>query len=287
MSWGKFVGSRYQDNDNIVWLIGGDTDPGPVREKTLAMIKGIRESDNRHLMTAHNAPGSMAVTPWEGQPWLGINNVYSYDSTLYVHYREAYRYRPTLPFFLIESAYENEHRSTPVQWHSQIYQSVLCGGMGCVFGNCPIWHFGSSPKWCGNTDWKSELNNAGSESMKYAADLFTSRPWYRLVPDFEHRYLTGGYGTWGSTGYVTAAATDDGNTFIAYLPDRHPVAVDLSHMSGTESKCWWYNPATGGVTRAGQYKNTSPHLFNPPSTGDWILGIDNAALDLPLPGREE
>ncbi|MCX6642129.1 MAG: DUF4038 domain-containing protein [Candidatus Bathyarchaeota archaeon] len=44
-----------------------------------------------------------------------------------------------MPYYLCEAAYENEHFSTPQELRSQSYQSVLCGSMGHIFGNCPIW----------------------------------------------------------------------------------------------------------------------------------------------------
>ncbi len=33
LNWGRYVGSRYRSFSNIVWLIGGDTDPLKVRKK--------------------------------------------------------------------------------------------------------------------------------------------------------------------------------------------------------------------------------------------------------------
>ncbi len=44
---------------------------------------------------------------WSGEPWLAINNVYTYEP---VHGSSLQQYaRSDIPFFLMESAYENEH----------------------------------------------------------------------------------------------------------------------------------------------------------------------------------
>ena len=155
------MGDRYKKFNNIIWLIGGDTDPSPVKEKVLAMVKGIREKDTIHLFSAHNQPESMAVTPWSWEQWLTVNNVYSYDSLVYRHYKKAYEHKPVLPYFQIESAYENEHNSTPQELRSYAYWAILSGAMGHVFGNCPIWHFGAAKTWCNTIDWKKEMNNSG------------------------------------------------------------------------------------------------------------------------------
>jgi hypothetical protein len=284
-SWGRYIGNRYKEFGNIVWLVGGDTDPGPVRDKILEMVKGIRETDTLHLITAHNQPESMAVSPWKGESWLSVNNVYSYDSVLYRQYRNAYELYPVIPYYEIESAYENEHNSTPQQLRSQAYRAVLSGAMGHVFGNCPVWHFGSWPSWCNLSDWKTELDNRGSEGMDHLQRLFRSRMWFTLIPDFDHTALISGFGTWGRKDYVTTAVTADRNTLIAYLPSPRKVIIDMRKMSGGSSDCWWFDPSSGRSEFIGSYKNSASQSFTPSTDGDIILVIDNAEMNLPAPGN--
>jgi hypothetical protein len=285
-SWGKYVGDRYRKFNNIIWLIGGDTDPSPVKDKVLAMVKGIREMDKIHLFTAHNQPESMAVTPWPAEDWLSVNNVYSYDSALYIRYRNAYAHKPVLPYFQIESAYENEHNSTPQELRSQAYWAILSGAMGHIFGNCPVWHFGAAPVWCNTNDWKKEMNNYGSVSMDFLQRLFRSRSWQTLIPDFENRIITSGYGKWGTKDHVSGALTSDANTFIAYLPSKRNITVDMSKIHGSSTRCWWYNPSDGRASEIGTYSTSVPAVFTPGSDADWVLVIDNASANLPAPGSE-
>lgn len=284
--WGKFLGNRYKSYDNIIWLIAGDTDPSQVKSKILLIVKGIRESDTIHLISAHNQPESMAVTPWAGETWLSVNNVYSYDSLVYKHFKEAYDHVPVLPYFQIESAYENEHKSTPQQLRSQAYWAILSGAMGHLFGNCPVWHFGSAGSWCNLTDWKSQLENQGSESMDYLQRLFRSRPWQILIPDFDHQIITSGFGKWGLKNYVTAAFTSDRNTMIAYLPLKSTVTVDMGKVNGRFANCWWFNPSNGKSDFIGAFKNSGQRRFTPNFEGDWVLIIDNVSANLPVPGTK-
>jgi hypothetical protein len=284
-SWGKFLGRRYKNYNNIIWCIGGDTDPSPVREKVLAMVRGIREYDTIALFSAHNRPETMAITPWKEETWLTINNVYSYDSLLYPHFKDAYELKPQMPFYLCESAYENEHQSTPSQLRSQAYQALLCGAMGHIFGNCPVWHFGANKSWCNKTDWKRELENAGSLSMYNFQRLFRSREWYDLIPDFDHEVVTAGFGSWGKKDYVTAAVTGDGVSIIAYLPSSRTVSVNLEKLSCEKVLIWWYDPSAGRAIYSGIYRAGGSKEFTPPSEGDWVLIIDNASSPLPEPGR--
>ena len=82
--WGRYLGQRYAGYDNIVWLIGGDTDPTPVADKLVQVVEGIREFDSTHLITAHNAPETQAIDGWPGVDWIDVNSVYTYSSILYV-----------------------------------------------------------------------------------------------------------------------------------------------------------------------------------------------------------
>jgi hypothetical protein len=285
--WGLYIGRRYAEDDNIIWCIGGDTDPSPVRDKVLACINGILESDNRHLITAHNQPESFALSPWTGESWLTINNVYSYSRTLYQLCRDAYRQLPERPYFMMESAYENEHDATPQRLRSEVYWPLLFGAMGHIFGNCPIWHFGSDSSWCGLTDWQRELNSAGSASMDYVQKLFRSRPWQQLLPDFEHRIITAGYGIWGSEKYSAAAITSDSSTIIVYLPEQRTMTVDMAAIAGATAQCWWFNPSNGESTEIGIFATRGAREFTPSAEGDWVLVIDTAAKNFPPPGWEQ
>ena len=41
-AWGRYVGKRYRDFDNLVWMIGGDRNPGKAREDVDAIVAGIQ-----------------------------------------------------------------------------------------------------------------------------------------------------------------------------------------------------------------------------------------------------
>ena len=96
-AWGRYLGTRYAGYDNIIWLIGGDADPRTcgVTSRLQALVDGIRQTDTRHPLTAHNAPEQTAITAWSGASWLSVNNVYTYSSTLYRAALNAYRVAPT------------------------------------------------------------------------------------------------------------------------------------------------------------------------------------------------
>ena len=277
--YGQYLGKRYRNFTNIIWCAGGDTDPSQVRDRMLACINGIYEKCPDHLFSSHNQPGSFALSPWHGEQWMTINNLYSYSTTLYDQCRTAYEQEPVMPYFMIESAYENEHQASAQRLRSQAYWPILCGAMGHIFGNCPIWHFGGFPSWCDKSDWKAELDQPGSVSMDLLQRLFLSRPWHLLVPDFDHKVLLSGYGTWGKEDYATAARASDGSTIIAYLPSARPVTIDLTKITGSKAICRWYDPRTGVFTETGIYETNGTREFLPPSEEDWVIVLDKINQD--------
>jgi hypothetical protein len=283
-SWGRFLGQRYVGFDNIVWLIGGDNDPTPLAGKLREIVNGIREFDTRHLMTAHNGPDSFAVTPWPNESWLTVNDVYTYSNSLYTLALQAYQRSPVMPFFLIESAYENEHASTPQTLRAQAYWTMLSGGMGQIFGNCPIWHFSSTGAFCTPTDWTTQLGSAGAVSMSILRKLLDSRPWSTLVPDVNHTSVTAGFGDFGSTTYVTAARASDGATMLAYLPSARKITVNMASVSGTAARAWWYDPTSGVATSIGTFATSGSRDFTPTASGDWVFVIDDASRGFGAPG---
>jgi len=275
LAYGRYLGERYRGFDNILWVMGGDRDPGAAREDVDMVAYGIRESDRRHLMTAHCHSDSAVAEQYPGS-WLQVATSYAYEI---VHLRLTWDYerKPAMPLFLIESVYEGEHNASQVQVRRQAYWSVLCGEFGHVMGNYPIWSF--------NPGWQAALDSPGSAALMHWGRLFRSRPWSDLVPDSAHRVVTGGVGEYWGLDYLAAAATADGTTVIAYMPDARTVTVDLSKLARGRANAWWFDPRTGAATAAGTFATEGTRPFTPPAPGDWVLVLDDASMRRPAPGQ--
>jgi len=283
-AWGRYVGTRYKNSPNLIWVIGGDTDPiaagiGPhVRE----FVAGIRDVDSTHLMTAHVDAEQSARDVWSDS-WLALNTVYTYVATA-PKTLAAYARSSVLPLFLIESAYENEHGSTPQSLRNQAYGAVLSGAtLGHVFGNCPVWGFGSTAGFCAakTIDWQQQLNSTGARTLSLVGRVLMSRDFAHLRPDATHTVMTAGYQS-GRT-YAATARTTDGAFIIAYIPTRRTVTLDLTQVAGSFARAWWVNPSTAQASLIGDFPTSAPQAFTTPSSSDWLLVVDNEDLDLPAP----
>jgi hypothetical protein len=127
------------------------------------------------------------------------------------------------------------------------------------------------------------MDGTGSQDMVRLKALFTSRPWYELIPDQKHEVVTDGLGEFNGLDYLAAARTVDGATVIAYLPTARVFTVDLSKVAGTAAQAWWYNPRTGNAAAARKSATGANQKFAPPAEGDWVLVIDDASRKLPPP----
>jgi hypothetical protein len=284
-AWGEYVGNRYSNYDNIVWVIGGDGDPTPVKSKVQAMVDGIASKDTRHPFTVHNARGVMAVTPWSEAEWLNVNNIYT-EGTDYQDAATAYNISPPKPFFLIEGQYENIRDPSVQMLRAQSYWTILHGGFGSFFGNCPVWGFGFTGNYCPSfTDWRTQLNSPGALSMKHFQALFKSRRWDTLVPDTSQTILIGGSGKFGSADYASSACAADGSSILIYLPSSRTITVSGECLSENTMIAWWYDPSNGVATQIGTFPTSTPQSFSPPNSGDWVLVLDSADAPFPAPGE--
>jgi hypothetical protein len=273
--YGRYLGKRYKDFDNILWLMGGDRTPGKALEEVREIARGIREFDSRHLFSAHCAPEQSAVDGFPQENWLNVNCTYTYE-IVHKKLMADYNRAPVMPFFLIESTYEGEHNSSPVQIRRQAYWAILCGATGQIMGNRPIWLF--------DPGWQAAMDAPGAIGMAHLKALFMSRSWHELVPDQNHKVVTSGLGEFNGLDYVAAARSADGSHVMAYLPTGHAVTVDMTKISGSQARAWWYDPQTGKAKEAGQFATTGVKEFIAPDSNNWVLVLDDANKHLPAPG---
>jgi hypothetical protein len=287
---GQYIGKRFKRFKNVMWIMGGDKDPGEYFDLIRAQADGIRGQAPHQLMTAHPGSPNSARDVYEGQPWLALNATYTYSPEIltvgrpqhhvYAASLRDYQRTPPMPFFLLETAYENERNSTPQMIRRQAYWSVLSGSCGHALGNKPIYEFGDG--------WREALDARGSQDMARMGALFRSMKWETLVPDSDHRFAVAGFGTFDGAAskdarhavgydYVTTAASADGTLAVAYLPVGGALTVDLTRMSGMV-KAEWFDPTSGARTPAagGPQRNEGTHEYSAPGENagggqDWVL----------------
>jgi len=282
-AYGRFVGRRFRDLPNIVWMLGGDYTPEKPDQWTVnELAEAIREEDPTHLMTAHHSPESSAVAAFGEQGWIDVNNFYGYEKALFRPMLAEYRREPVRPFVLLETTYEGEHDSTPDQIRRQAYWAMVSGACGQFFGNNPIWHFDGPGLFPARMGWQEALNDRGSRDMALLRSLFASLPWYRLVPEADHAVVVEGYGA--GTATVLTATTADRRLSVVYLPSTGSASRALTIALGAFAspvRARWYNPTNGRAfeVTGSPFENRATRRFlspgdNASGADDWVLILD-------------
>jgi len=240
--YGRFVGERFRDLPNIVWMLGGDYAFPPSR-RWLGdeLAAGLREGGARQLMTGHGGQ-TAAVETFGDRDWLAVDTVYSYLEDLRAPLQAAHDRRPQRPFVLIESTYEGEHDAPPAQIRFQAWAAMLSGAAGQFFGNNPIWHFDGPTLFKYEGTWQQALDGAGSRDMARLGAFFRSQRWTELQP-----LPVGHIAVTDSGPPPMAAASTDGTLTIVYVPAHGSGSRELRlDRRGTPSatRAQWFDPSS-------------------------------------------
>jgi len=295
-AYGAFLGNRYKNFNNIVWVLGGDADPSVsgLYSKLSDIANGIKSADTNHLITLEAcracSPGNQSsINAYGGSPpaFINLNWVYNTQPTVVAGCQAGYASLSTALPMMGEDWYELEHSITGFLSRQEGYWEILSGCyLGRLFGNGPIWTLNATNGGNTSPSWQSQLNSAGSVGQQFLGQLMRSREHWLMAPDTTHTVLTAGFGS-GSTLSVAARSTD-GQTIIAYLSDGNATAktINMSKIASSSStaKAWWYNPQTGAATLIGTFPNSGTQNFTAPDGNDWVLVIDDASANLPAPG---
>lgn len=273
-SYGRYLGKRYRDFPNIIWVQGGDYDT-PDKRLVEAVAEGIAEANPEALQTIHRGPDTVGSEEWPGASWLKLDTLYAYDDTI----GRALKRRltgPALPYFFLEGAYENERGSDEQTLRANAYGTILAGACGQVFGNNPIWHFSGPGLYERAISWQDSLASRGAQSMTYLKQFFDVLAWWKLEP--EQGSLLAAQDP-ALPGFVIGSRSVDGTLAVIYLSDRSSVVLNTSSLSPSIKQMRWFDPASGKYTKAVEKKTgradtikfETPEVQNSTGFGDWLL----------------
>ena len=278
-SFGQFIGNRYKNFTNIVWVGAGDySEPNPPNYLWNWVAAGIGSVDTNHLITAQAARPISAASYYSN--FVTLNSTYG-SQFPYIESLAAYQRTPVLASFAREPYYEYRNiTGTPydaLDCRNFAWWAVLSGDAGHFFGNERQYPFAPG--------WQAEVWSPGTTSIINVVRLMNTRPWYDCIPDANHTVVTSGYGIWGTGNYVSVTREATGKTVMIYIPRNiTTLTVDMTKISGSTANAWWYDPRTGAATNIGSYGTTGTRSFTSPDINDWVLVIDDASLRFPLPG---
>ena len=307
-AYGVWLGRRYKDTPNIVWILGGDRAIGTDthREIIRAMARGLRAGDGgAHLMTFHPPGGNGSSTWFHDDEWLDFNmrqNGHVAEFTgRYDQTRADYDRTPVKPVLDGEPIYEDHPVSFDAKrlGHSissdvrrPLYWNLFTGAFGHTYGHHSVWQMWTPARKPVNNPllpWDEAIDQPGASQMQHGRALVESRPFLSRVPDPDV-IVTGRVPTSvpGAGRYQFTSTRDTDRTYaMVYAPVGRPFTVRMSVITGSKVKAWWFNPRTGAATAIGTFPNTGEREFTPPDKGemlDWILVLDDESKNYPSPG---
>ncbi|MDE3109182.1 MAG: DUF4038 domain-containing protein, partial [Acidobacteriota bacterium] len=300
-AFGQFIGNRYKNDTNIIYMLGDDFDqssfPSDANIGLVAQIMaGIQSVDTNHLITCqlnYNLSWSTQANSHSATfaNILTMNLLYDYFQT-YDGASSAWN-SSTLPIWMGEANYETANNTGGLNQSAnafitrlQSWYTMTSGGAGFEFGNEHVNHFDSgyastsgpcSPTTC--------LDSTATLQQKYIPALFSTVPWQTFKPDQSHTVVTSGYGTYNSSTDLNlydatyATTTWDGSTTsITYTPVSTTLTVNLGAFSHPVTAAW-FDPTTGTsttisgspFTNSGSQSFTTPAAAHADGTQDWVL----------------
>lgn len=298
--YGRWIGLRYKDYKNIIWINGGDRQGGgdnfPVWD---ALAQGIKSVDKNHLMTFHPMGENSSSQWFHNSTWLDFNMAQTgHGQRSYAAYKRFivsdYNLSPLKPCLDGEPRYEDH----PVNWNPNVmgwfdeadvrqalYWNLFSGAFGHTYGCHPIWQMKTPEREAvglARNNWYDVLDLPGAGDLIHARRLIESRPFTSRVPDqslIEPSYFP-------ETDYVVATR-GDGYAFI-YFPTGWSAEIDLTKFGVDAIHAYWFDPRTGETTLIETIEVMKVWKFTPPSGGrgnDWILILDDASKGFNLPGN--
>lgn len=280
--YGKWLGDRYKDQWNIIWVMGGDRPIEKTEHKEIidAMADGIRKGDGgNHLMTFHPPGAASSIEFVKDCKYIDFHSIQSghsmecYDSSDML---KATAESEKKPYMDMECRYEDHiaffnrnYYWSAADVRSNCYWNILEGACGQAYGHFATWCFHEEPNEEIGYTWKEVTRQPAAEQMKYLLKLRMSRSFFSLKPG--RGYLI------NNTAGITRQACGIGDDYLfAYTPQGLPIQLDLSDFLKTNFRICWFNPRTGEEIISG-FVRSDTQVFVPPTVGcgqDWILVLD-------------
>lgn len=307
-AFGSWIGNRYKNQDNIIWVIGGDRNPRPETNDVAvwrAMAEGVENAvggKDKALMTYHPQPKEKggSSTWFHQDKWLDFNmhqTGHCANQGTYEHIEHDYNLSPTKPVLDGEPLYEDHPNCFNAKelGHSAardirriMYWNVFAGAFGQTYGCHDVWQMykiGREPINQPLRPWSEALEMPMATQVKHLKNLMLSRPFLTRIPDQD---MVVDEKSEYSENNVRATRDEDGRYAMIYFPTGMATRLDLSDLKGKKFNTWWYDVRTGASWEGERLKKASNTLITPPSNGkgnDWVLVIDAKSETFNRPGQ--
>ncbi|MFZ6028583.1 MAG: DUF4038 domain-containing protein [Chloroflexota bacterium] len=301
--YGKFLGQRYRDDTNILWILGGDRPAKGYEDLWGAMAQGIIEGLGWRPLFSYHPWGGTSSSAWlHDADWLDMNMWQSahvlLDAPNWEMIRSDYERQPAKPVLDGEPCYEDHPidpffrswqpdlgRYTAYDVRKQAYRAVFAGACGHTYGHHAVWQFwsdGHKPVNFPVPAWQEAIYRPGAAQMIHLKNLMLSRPYLSRVPapdmlpglpaipkpdNKEHFHPL-------RAAHPIATRDSGWRYALVYFPQaEQTLSVDLRSFEKAV-KAQWYDPRNGSYHAVGERSNEITSFTSPIAGPDWVLVLD-------------
>ncbi|MEJ0080369.1 MAG: DUF4038 domain-containing protein [Puia sp.] len=203
--YGRWLGNRYKDRKNIIWILGGDRNPENENELKIwrSMAAGILEGTggkNHALITYHPQPNEQGSAQYFfSDEWFSFNmfqNGHCRNAPVYQKIYASWQRLPAKPVLDGEPIYEDHPvcfnvkdlgTSSAYDVRQYAWLDVFAGAFGHTYGCHDIWQFYSADREAVNGPhvyWPAAMELPGASQMKWLRRLMeTHAPISERIPD--------------------------------------------------------------------------------------------------------
>ena len=279
-AYGRWLGKRYQDAPNIIWVNGGDRVPVGFEEVYRELARGLREGDGgAHLITYHICGWHSTAHYFHQEDWLDFNMIQTWTdwAKIYPAVGADMLLLPAKPVVLAEGAYEDgpeypQGPITPPVVRRQAWWAVTAGGF-FTNGQNQMWRMGKG--------WDSAFDTPAAAHVGKMKEIITAQRWWELNPD--QGLFAGGVSSERTLN--TALRSVKGDFALIYLSSPCRVFIHLHKILTKNVKATWINSVTGERKDAGSYLTGNrnekmfpsaeiQHFSTPPYWEDAVLLLE-------------
>lgn len=300
--YGKWIGNRYKNKKNIIWVMGGDRNPDEKgiaiwRSMAAGVVEGVGGQD-KALMTFHPQPNNLedggSSKYFHNDEWLDFNMFqtgHCRENNVWDRIQVVYNRGPIKPVLDGETLYEDHPVcfnakdlgiSSAYDIRKHAYYDVFAGAFGHTYGCHDIWQMyapNRTPINGPHYPWYVAIDLPGATQLKFLRRLIESRPMLDRVPD--QSLVTDALGA-----NDRIQATRGKDYIFVYSAQGKPVTVNTNKISASQIRSFWYSPRNGDVKDINTDANKGQQTFRAPTQGygqDWVLVVDDASKNYPLP----
>ena len=289
--YGRFLGSRYKDKPNIIWMIGGDIMGDKGMASWDALARAIKQEDPNHLMTFHPRGRTTSAWWYNDREWLDFNMFQS------GHRRYGQR-NGDGDYTIKDNTEEDNWRYVGMSWGEpaeQIAGREVKGAKKPVIDGEPSYedipqglHDFSAPRWqdydVRRYAYWAVLAGCFGHTYGHNSIMQFMRPgilgsfgaekaWWDAMKDPGYQQMK--YLKWtmlalpftqaeadqsivvGQNGerYDRISALRGQDFMLVYNYSGRPMQLDLTKISGKKKNVWLMNPADGSLQYLGEYDN--------------------------------